>query len=231
MLIELRALYQRLQGQGMVAHLPWLSLKHRAKLPAIPAVYYVLSPTEMLYIGSTHNLQVRWQQHQRFAEFQATPGPITIAWQDISDALAELRDTEQAAIRYFTPRFNTHFMPYVVPKPLVPQSLTAPSSPPRTEASAPRPISRRQTHRATKLPEDTRMRHALITARETRGWNQQYVADVIQKDRSSIAHYERGDCDIPGKVLEKLAVLYGLPIDVLVKQGPIETPTTLEETS
>ena len=135
MLVELRALYQRLQGQGMVAHLPWLSLKHRAKLPAIPAVYYVLSPTEMLYIGSTHNLQVRWQQHQRFAEFQATPGPITIAWQDMSNALAELRDTEQAAIRFFTPRFNTHFMPYVVSKPLVSQPVIPIGLEPRTESS------------------------------------------------------------------------------------------------
>ena len=60
------------------------------------------------------------------------------------------------------------------------------------------------------------MRRGLIAARESRGWSQQYVATIIQKDRSSIAHYEKGDCDTPGKVLQQLSDLYETPMAVLL---------------
>jgi transcriptional regulator with XRE-family HTH domain len=75
------------------------------------------------------------------------------------------------------------------------------------------------------------MRLGLIAAREARGWSQKRVADAIQKDRSSITHYERGDCDIPGKVLQQLAALFDLPIDVLLAQHAPGTVASQEETS
>ena len=74
------------------------------------------------------------------------------------------------------------------------------------------------------------MRLGLIAAREARGWTQRQVATAIKKDRSSIAHYERGDCDIPGKVLEQLAALYDMPIDVLLRKAP-STVAVSEEAS
>lgn len=59
------------------------------------------------------------------------------------------------------------------------------------------------------------MRLGLIAARLARNWSQQGVADSIGKDRSSIAHYEKGDCDIPGEVLRQLSQLFGVSMDAL----------------
>ena len=154
MLLEFRRLYQRLQGEGMVAHLPWLPLRKYQRLPAIPAVYYVLAPTEMLYIGSTHNLQMRWRQHHRLENFQTTPGPITIAWQDMSENVAALRHAEQEAITRFSPRLNMYGTPAQVPAPPKPMTLTAlPSVKAKREAAGltMSELARRTNMRLTKL--------------------------------------------------------------------------------
>ena len=69
------------------------------------------------------------------------------------------------------------------------------------------------------------MRTRLIAAREAKGWTQQELADRINKDRTSITHYELGDCDIPGKVLIKLAEVLGMPMDALYAEDTEEATT------
>lgn len=67
------------------------------------------------------------------------------------------------------------------------------------------------------------MRLGLIAAREAKGWSQERLAKEIGKvDRSSISHYERGNCDIPGRVLQQLSELLDTPMDVLLKRHAIE---------
>ena len=78
------------------------------------------------------------------------------------------------------------------------------------------------------------MRLGLIAARVAKGWSQDMLAKAVGKhDRSSIAHYEKGDCDIPGKVLQQMSALLGRPMDVLLKRHDVqETPLgTVQESS
>lgn len=43
-----------------------LAFEHRADLPAIPAVYFVLNEhRNVMYVGTTENLRMRWKAHHR----------------------------------------------------------------------------------------------------------------------------------------------------------------------
>lgn len=68
------------------------------------------------------------------------------------------------------------------------------------------------------------MRKGLIAAREAKGWTQQRLADEIQKDRSTVTHYESGDYDIPGKMLRQLSQVLNTPMDKLYVDTPKESP-------
>lgn len=73
------------------------------------------------------------------------------------------------------------------------------------------------------------MRRGLIAARYAKGWSQEGVAVSIGKDRSTVTHYEKGDCDIPGEVLRQLAHLFGVSMDVLHANDDADTmPVGLE---
>jgi transcriptional regulator with XRE-family HTH domain len=62
------------------------------------------------------------------------------------------------------------------------------------------------------------MRLGLIAARQALGWTQERLAKEVGKaSASSIAHYEKGDSDIPGRVLEQLSIKLRKPIHVLLK--------------
>lgn len=74
------------------------------------------------------------------------------------------------------------------------------------------------------------MRLRLIAARESRGWSQQYVANTLKKDRSSYTHYERGTCDIPGNVLQRLSDLFDVPMSELLANTITDTtPVGVED--
>jgi transcriptional regulator with XRE-family HTH domain len=70
------------------------------------------------------------------------------------------------------------------------------------------------------------MRLGLIAAREACGWTQERLAKEIGKaDRSSIAHYEKGECGIPYPVLKKLSEVLKTPMDVLFENEDREVVT------
>ena len=63
------------------------------------------------------------------------------------------------------------------------------------------------------------MRLGLIKAREARGWTQEQLAKEIGKaNRSSVAHYEKGDSGIPGDVLERLSDVLDVSTKILNKK-------------
>jgi transcriptional regulator with XRE-family HTH domain len=59
------------------------------------------------------------------------------------------------------------------------------------------------------------MRYALIAARKSRDWTQAELAEQVGVERSSIAKYEGGWCDIPGKVLQRLENVLNIPMSIL----------------
>lgn len=92
--------------------LPSVAFEHRQDLPAIPALYFVLSAQrEPVYIGETGNLQARWagKAHHRTAQMQA--GGYRIHWRPASDDAAVRKAEEQETINYFQPLWNRTEVP------------------------------------------------------------------------------------------------------------------------
>lgn len=81
-----------------------LFLTQKEKLPACPAVYFVLSnQKEILYIGRANNLRNRWQNHHRFAQVNRLD--TRIAWMEVADE-GELPEIERNLISAFKPLLN-----------------------------------------------------------------------------------------------------------------------------
>lgn len=93
--------------------LPSLSLDQRNALPDCPAIYFVLSPDDVvLYIGKTVKLMMRWKAHHRYRQCAAIPG-VRIAWLSLTDTPDLLNAIEQACIEYFEPTFNRQHLPNI----------------------------------------------------------------------------------------------------------------------
>lgn len=87
--------------------LPSVPFEHRQTLPAISAVYFVLSAQrEIVYIGECGNLYARWvgKHHQRAP--QMLRGGYRIHWQHLPDDVSIRRTVERQAINYFQPLWN-----------------------------------------------------------------------------------------------------------------------------
>ena len=86
--------------------LPSVQLSDKRSLPHCPAIYFVLDGEEVVYIGQTNSLLLRWQAHHKLKECKALKNP-RIAWIEISDTTLVL-DIEAALIEWFKPPLNKH---------------------------------------------------------------------------------------------------------------------------
>ncbi|WP_375511776.1 GIY-YIG nuclease family protein [uncultured Nostoc sp.] len=86
--------------------LPSVQLSDKRSLPHCPAIYFVLDSEEIVYIGQTNSLLLRWQAHHKLKECKALENP-RIAWIEISDTTLVL-DIEAALIEWFKPSLNKH---------------------------------------------------------------------------------------------------------------------------
>lgn len=88
--------------------LPSLPLDRRKAFPAkVPVIYFALSEAgEVLYIGQTVNLPIRWKAHHRFEKLKEI-GNVKIAWMEVSDC-SLLSSIEEALIKYFDPPLNVN---------------------------------------------------------------------------------------------------------------------------
>ena len=84
--------------------LPCLPLAWKHGLPAIPAVYFAISKKQILYIGSTKNLQARWSSHDRLKKLKVIDS-VQIAWYEVSD-ISELTKLEGQAVSALKPLLN-----------------------------------------------------------------------------------------------------------------------------
>lgn len=92
-----------------ISTLPSLAFVHRRDLPAIPAVYFVLSDRlDVLYIGQTANLFERWRSHHRALQMQ--DGAYRIHWMQVHNEI-ERSTIERQAIDYFRPVWNRSEVP------------------------------------------------------------------------------------------------------------------------
>ena len=87
--------------------LPQVTFGFWEELPEIPAVYFSLANNgEVLYIGSTINLYLRWSrrpQHHKFAELQRERC-VVLAWQEMP--VIQLLIAESVMVDSFRPRLN-----------------------------------------------------------------------------------------------------------------------------
>lgn len=87
--------------------LPSLALRERARLPNIPAIYFVLdSQQRVLYIGRSKALCVRWLCHGKLDVLSAHED-VHIAWL-AGDAIEALPAIERLCIEYFQPPYNVN---------------------------------------------------------------------------------------------------------------------------
>ncbi len=85
--------------------LPSLPLTWNRALPKCAAIYFVISENkQILYIGSTVNLNSRWFRHERCREL-ANTGNVKIAWFQVSD-ISILTELESQSIRSYQPSLN-----------------------------------------------------------------------------------------------------------------------------
>jgi hypothetical protein len=85
--------------------LPRLPFSERGKLPDCPAVYFVTSGDELLYIGCSGSLRHRWATHHRLKQFSLIPN-VVIAW--LETPIENIYRVEDASIVRFQPRYNKH---------------------------------------------------------------------------------------------------------------------------
>lgn len=84
--------------------LPFLPLAWKSGLPKCPAVYFAIHKKQILYIGSTKNLNNRWSNHNKVEELKAF-GTFRIAWYETEDSTI-LGKLEGEAIRAYKPSLN-----------------------------------------------------------------------------------------------------------------------------
>lgn len=82
--------------------LPSVLLTEYQKLPSCKAVYFVLSQNQVVYIGKTINLKLRWSSHSLNIPLD---NQATIAWLTV-DSEQILFPLEQELIALFKPQLN-----------------------------------------------------------------------------------------------------------------------------
>lgn len=81
-------------------------------LPNSPGVYFVLSTNdEVLYVGRTFSLFIRWQTHHRRTQLETLPG-VRIAWLSVDDP-TRLSELERTYIEHFQPPLNRAPVPRI----------------------------------------------------------------------------------------------------------------------
>lgn len=88
-----------------ISTLPSVALEARRELPACQGVYFVMTPTEVLYIGKTKSIAGRWLGHHRLNELRRHEG-VVISWLRFDGGSDLLDEIEQACIEYFSPLLN-----------------------------------------------------------------------------------------------------------------------------
>lgn len=85
--------------------LPSVPLEQKLLLPHAPGVYFVLDAEKnVLYIGRTKSLCIRWLNHHRLQQFEKLMS-LSIAWLLLT-SLDELSEVEACCIDYFQPPYN-----------------------------------------------------------------------------------------------------------------------------
>ncbi len=87
--------------------LPSLPLASRRELPHCPAIYFVLSGEQIVYIGQTNSLLQRLQTHHRLKECKSLKN-ARIAWLECSDVKL-MPEIEKSLIYWFEPTMNSQF--------------------------------------------------------------------------------------------------------------------------
>lgn len=88
-----------------ISALPSVSYANRKELPECKAVYFAVSAKgEILYIGMTKNLRVRWLGHERASECLDECKDIKIAW--LEKPWRGFIRFEKAAISKYLPKAN-----------------------------------------------------------------------------------------------------------------------------
>jgi excinuclease UvrABC nuclease subunit len=88
-----------------VLKLPFLLYVENEKLPKISCVYFVVNNKhEIIYIGRTKNLKLRWRNHHIEKYLMRYKALIKIFYLEMSEELLE--EFETKLIFYFTPRLN-----------------------------------------------------------------------------------------------------------------------------
>lgn len=86
--------------------LPSLAISERKKLPNIAACYLVLENENVIYVGQSTNLVLRWLNHHKFKKFNERAKDIRIAWLECADS-SLLKQIEIALIHWFDPELNS----------------------------------------------------------------------------------------------------------------------------
>jgi GIY-YIG catalytic domain len=85
--------------------LPSLPLLNRSQLPNLPAIYFVITDEQVIYIGRTSNLRQRWVDHHLLKQKALGEILVKVAWLSCSD-INLLPSIELALIEYFQPCLN-----------------------------------------------------------------------------------------------------------------------------
>jgi hypothetical protein len=86
--------------------LPNHVLLDKSTLPAIPAIYFVVEDSTILYVGSTLNLKQRWQSHHKYETIVKDYPEAKIHFYFI-DNLDTLRSLETFFINELSPILNS----------------------------------------------------------------------------------------------------------------------------
>lgn len=93
-----------------VATLPSMPLAKHKTIPPISAIYFCLDEVgQILYIGKTKNLLIRWLNHHRYTQLEEL-GNVSLAW--FPCEIEALKETENQLIEVFKPILNSQSNPY-----------------------------------------------------------------------------------------------------------------------
>jgi len=96
-----------LPSDWSLANLPSLLLQGHAQLPDLAAVYFICDGQDVLYIGTTKHLVVRFRNHHIFQQALETSLQAMIAWQPCNHLTHSYRlHLEKLAIARWQPPLN-----------------------------------------------------------------------------------------------------------------------------
>lgn len=95
-------------GSVKLSALPSLPLADRRQLPNCAAVYLVLEGENVIYVGQSTSLILRWQGHDKLKQLKSRGAEIRLAWLECNDPTL-LRSIEAALIQWFKPELNRFY--------------------------------------------------------------------------------------------------------------------------